>query len=350
MQFPVEASPVLARRVEVAVTGVGTVEAFEQVQVTARVPGAIEEVRFAEGDLVKKGAALAEIEPDRYRLAAQSARATLERAEASRSEVDAALARRETLEKRSPGTVKEEDLASFRARARITAAEVAQARASLDLAELNLREAVVRVPLSGILQTRTVQTGQYVQAGAVLATLVRRDPLLLRFRVQEHEAPRLRRGMRAYFTLRGTARELSADVAHVADAADPATRMVAVTARIAPSADEARPGAFAEVRVPIEGAVTSPVVPQTAVRPSERGFLAYVVEEGLARERVLSVGMRTTDGFVEVRSGLSPGELLVVRGGEALREGAAVRVARPEEAAAPAEGREPKGAPPGVNP
>jgi multidrug efflux pump subunit AcrA (membrane-fusion protein) len=68
------------------------------------------------------------------------------------------------------------------------------------------------------------------------------------------------------------------------------------------------------------------VIPQTAVRPSERGFLAYVVEGDVARERELTLGLRTADGRVEVRSGVKPGEKLVIRGAEALQDGAKVRV------------------------
>jgi multidrug efflux pump subunit AcrA (membrane-fusion protein) len=68
------------------------------------------------------------------------------------------------------------------------------------------------------------------------------------------------------------------------------------------------------------------VIPQTAVRPSERGFLAYIVEGDVARERELTLGLRTADGRVEVRSGVKPGEKLVIRGAEALQDGARVRV------------------------
>ncbi len=65
---------------------------------------------------------------------------------------------------------------------------------------------------------------------------------------------------------------------------------------------------------------------QIAVRPSERGFLAFVVIEGLARERILTLGMRTAEGLEAIRSGLQPGEALVVRGAEALYDGATVKV------------------------
>jgi membrane fusion protein, multidrug efflux system len=327
MAFPVEVQTIESRDVEYAISAVGSVEAFERVQVTARVGGAVERVRFIEGQTVKQGEVLAEIEPSRYALAVRAAKATLEKAEAAQAEADAGLARREAVEEKSPGLIGGEELETWRTRARAAAAEISSAKVAVDQAELNLREAYVRAPVKGVLQTRTVQTGQYVQPGAVLATMIRRDPLLLRFRVPESDASRLSIGVMARFQLRGEARPHSARLTHIAAAAEEASRMVIITAEIDdPSRDQLLPGAFAEVTIPVGQSAGAPVVPQTAVRPSERGFLAFVVEEGVARERVLTLGLRTPDGRVEVRDGILPGEQVVVRGAEALREGAQVRV------------------------
>ncbi len=327
VEFPVEVAKVEARRVEYTVSAVGSVEAFEQVAVTARVPGTVEKVDFAEGNLVDTGRILVEIEPERYRLAVQSARATLEKAQAAKAEAEAGLKRREAVNEKNPALVKEEDLDSWRTRVRTAMAELAQARAALDLAELNLRESSVRAPVAGTIQTRNVQTGQYVQAGATLATLVRRDPLLLRFQVPQEDSTRLKPGTHARFRVRETQRDFAAVITHVAASADPASRMVAVTAQVNdPNREALRPGTFAQVTVPIGASSEAAVIPQTAVRPSERGFLGFVVENGIARERVLTLGLRTADGRVEVRSGVRPGEMLVVRGGEALRDGTPVRV------------------------
>jgi multidrug efflux system membrane fusion protein len=176
-----------------------------------------------------------------------------------------------------------------------------------------------------------------VQPGATLATLVRREPLLLRFQVPEQDAARLSPGMKARFNVRESQKQYTATLTHVAASADSTSRMVAITARVDdPSRGELRPGSFAQVSVPVASPAASPVIPQTAVRPSERGFLAYVVERGVARERELMLGLRTADGRVEVRSGVKPGEQLVIRGGEALREGAKVRVTRSGQEAPPA--------------
>ncbi|WP_426752325.1 efflux RND transporter periplasmic adaptor subunit [Myxococcus sp. Y35] len=328
IQFPVEVAPVAAQDVEYVVDAVGSVEAFERVQITARVPGAVERVLFTEGQAVKKGDVLAEIEPARYAIAVRSAEAALARAKATLVEAEAGAKRRTAVNEASPGLLPAEQLETFEARARTAEADVASAKALLDQAQLNQRDAYVRAPMDGVLQTRTVQTGQYVQPGAVLATLLRREPLLLRFTVPAADVARIEPGMTARFAVRSVGGTFTAKITHVAAAADDASRMVPVTAEITgEAAERLRPGAFATVAVPVETRGGSPVIPQTAVRASERGFLAFVVEGDKARERILDLGMRTADGRVEVRDGVKPGETLVVRGGEALRDGVSVRVA-----------------------
>jgi RND family efflux transporter MFP subunit len=139
-------------------------------------------------------------------------------------------------------------------------------------------------------------------------------------------------GIRAAFKVRDDSREFGAELVHVGAAADETTRMVAVTAEVRdPNSAALRPGAFAEITVPVSTPRENPVIPQTSIRPSDKGFIAYVVENDTAVERVLTIGMRTADGQAEVLEGLKAGELLVIRGAEALRDGAPVRIAKPGE-------------------
>lgn len=327
LAFPVEIEAVVAERVEYSVTAVGNVDAYERVQITARVPGVVEHVRFAEGDVVKKGQVLVEIDPARYNLAVRSAQATLDRVLATQAEAKLNFERRDGAGPDGAGVFSKEDVEGWRTRTRTATAQVAEARASLDEANLNLRDAYVRGPIEGKMQTRTVQTGQFVQAGTVLGTVLRRDPLLLRFPVPEADAPRLKVGLPVHFRVTGTERDFTAKITLVADASDSTTRMVPIVAEIDdPQKDTLRPGTFADVTIPVGASEASAVIPQTAIRPSEKGFLAFVVKDNVAEERVLSLGMRTADGRVEVRKGLSTGEKLVVRGAEPLRDGTTVRV------------------------
>lgn len=327
-RFPVEVAPVASTRVEYTIQAVGSVEAFEEVAATARVAGVVERVRFQEGDRVDAGTVLAEIDTERYRLAVDAAEAALARAEAGVAEARAGLERRESVNAKNPDLVRAEEVDAWRTQLAAATAEAEERRTALALAELNFRDAFVRPPAAGVVQTRSVETGRYVQPGTVIATLLRREPLLLRFRVPEGEVAPLAPGQEVRFRLRGArGQSYRATISLVAAAADPRDRMVAITARIDdPGRAELRPGAFAEIDIPVGSAAEAPVIPQTAIRPTDRGFLAFVVEEGVARERLLELGLRTADGRVEVRRGLAPGERLVVRGAEALREGAAVAI------------------------
>jgi len=336
LQFPVEVETVGAKKVEYAVRAVGSVEAFEEVQVTARVAGVIEKVGFAEGDQVKDGQALAEIEPRRFQIAVEQARATLARVEAEKRDAVSALDRRTQANEKSPGLVKAEDIENLRTKVAAQEAQTAEVKSQLNLAELNLRDAFVRAPMAGQIESRDVRTGQYVTPGAKVATLLRRDPLLVRFPVAESESSKLTRDLAIRFTLREGGTEYRAIITHIAQSADATTRMVPVVARVDDKkATELRPGAFVQVVVPIETRENAAVIPETAVRPSERGFVAFVVDGEVARERVVTLGLRTLDGRVEVQSGLQVGDALIIRGGEALSDGAKVRVAAGDGALPP---------------
>lgn len=326
--FPVEVRAIGMERVEYRVTAVGAVEAFENVQVTARVAGVLEKLHFKEGDSVKEGALLAEIEPQRYQLAVASAQGALARAQAAKGEAERELERAQKLA--AEGVSSGAEVSTWQTKLATALAAESESRAALGVASLNLRDARMKAPLAGSIQSRSVQTGQYVQAGTVIATLIRRDPLLLRFKVTESEAARLALGMTAEFRVTGGTSVQKAKVTFVAASAEAASRMVAVVAEIADGAT-LRPGAFAEVTVPVGVNEAALAVPETAIRPSERGFIAFVADGAVAHERIVDLGLRTPNGLVEVVKGLKAGESLVVRGGEALREGAKIRIggARP---------------------
>ena len=338
--FPVELRAVEPRRIEYVVSAVGAVEAFENVQVTARVAGVLERLHFKEGDGVKEGALLAEIEPQRFQLAVASSQATLERVRAMKAEAERELERAQKLA--AEGVSSGVEVNNWQTKLATTQAQEAEARAALGVASLNLRDARMKAPISGSIQTRSVQTGQYVQPGTVIATLIRRDPLLLRFKVTESEAARLALGMPVSFKVSGTSQAHAGKTTFIAGAAEANSRMVPVVAEVGDD-PALRPGAFAEVTVPIGANEVALAVPETAIRPSERGFITFVVEGTVAHERIVELGLRTPDGLVEVTKGLKEGEQLVVRGGEALKEGAKVKLGGVK--GAPSATKPPAGAP-----
>ncbi|MBK6911356.1 MAG: efflux RND transporter periplasmic adaptor subunit [bacterium] len=334
--FPVEVETVTTRKADLVVHAVGSVVAFEILPVTTRVSGTVQAVRFREGEAVRAGEPLVDIELERYELALRSAEAAYEKAKATLREIETGLRRRVDIQGNNPGFVSPEELDSWQTRAQSARADSAQAAAALDLAKLNFRDAHVPAPTAGTIQSRVARTGQYMQIGATVATMVRRDPLLLRFSVPVQDATKLTRGLSVSFAVAGASDSLRATIMAVSESADPQTRMVEVTAEVTvESAAELQPGVFAEVTVLLGESNDLPVIPQVSIRPSERGFLGFVVEDTVAHERVLKLGLQTFDGRVEVQEGLRAGEQLVVRGAEALSQGARVRIV---SAAKPAPG------------
>jgi multidrug efflux system membrane fusion protein len=345
LSFPVEVMKVEAKPHEVVITAPGMVDAFETIQITARVAGVVDRVRFVEGQEIKRGQVLAYIDSRRYALNVSAGRAAVAKAEATVADVEAALKRRENAVKNNPGLIPGEELETYQTKLRTARADADQAREALKLAQLNLSDSSVRSPAEGVIQTRSVATGQMVQPGTVIATVLRRDPMLLRFNATTAEAPRLKVGMPVEFTLKESQRAYTARITLVAAAADPESRLVPVTAEVESHRKFwLRPGSFAVVRIKLVPRREFPLIPQTAARPSDRGFLAYVVEKDVAHERVLKLGLHTAEGWVEVRDGLQAGETLVTKGLEALADGTRVRVVDPA-ASQPAPTAGPGGAP-----
>jgi multidrug efflux system membrane fusion protein len=311
----------LAQTQDVAyeIKALGSLEAEELVQVTAEVEGAVSEVRFHEGDRVGTGTVLASIDPQRYRLELQRADANLRRAQAESARARADLARRETLAEEK--LVAAEELQRAQTDTDRLDADAAANKAALEIARQNQRRSEVRAPRAGVINTRTVETGKFVRAGDVLATLVDTSRLRLRFKVSEAESLRAQPGQTLTFRVGALGgKPFSATVYHVGSLADPATRQVEVLAWVK-NPGELKPGFFAEVTLASETKKAAVVVPESAVQASERGFVVYAVQDDTARARQVQVGLRTGTGLVEIVSGLKAGETVVVEGSDRLADG-----------------------------
>ncbi|HVW30204.1 MAG TPA: efflux RND transporter periplasmic adaptor subunit [Polyangiaceae bacterium] len=350
--FPVDTMKVDAKPHELVVTAPGVVDAFEHVQVTARVSGVVDKVTFVEGQNVKAGAPLAMIDSRRYALAVTSAQAALEKAQATAADSEANLKRRQNAVQTNPGLIPGEEMETYETQVRTATADVNSMREALKLAQLNMEDSTVKAAMSGVIQTRTVETGQYVNAGTVIATLLQSDPMLLRFNVTTAEAPRLKVGMDAPFTLKESHDTYTAKITLVGGAADPDSRLVPITAQIDTGHKFwLRPGSFATVNIALTSQKQFPMIPEEAARPSDRGFLGYVVDGDIVHERKLELGLHTTDGFVEVKSGVDAGDVIVTKGIEALSDGSHVRLGGvPDTTGAPASSAHaPSGAPAGAS-
>jgi RND family efflux transporter MFP subunit len=318
----VRVASVVAQDVVYRIQALGSLEADELAQVTAQVEGAVSEVRFSAGDKVTPESVLARIDPERYRLEAERAAGAYKKALADQHRAEADLERREALAREQ--LVAMEELNRARQEAERLAADTAAAKAAWDWAKENARRAELKPPRAGVMNTKTVETGQYVKVGDMLATLVDTGRLRLRFKVSDAESLHARDGETVTFRVAALGeRDFPARIYHVSDVADPTTRQVEVLAWVK-NPGVLKPGFFAEVTLATESRKAALVVPEGAVQASERGFVTYAVEQGKARVRPIQIGLRTGTGVVEVVTGLTPGDVVVTEGSDRIADGARV--------------------------
>jgi multidrug efflux system membrane fusion protein len=336
--FPVEVHEVVTEEVQYSIDAVGSLEPQEEVKITARVAGTIERIFFEEGTKVTGDTALAEIDRSRYRLMADRAKAGLDRATAEAVKAETVLQNRKELKKKDPTYVVEEELATLTSQLNAARAAAAEAKSLLDLALQDVEWSQARSLVAGTINTRNVSTGQYVPAGTLLATLVDQSKLKLRFKVSETESVKLSAlmasGRRITFSVRPLpGKTFPAELLHISPQANPQTRTVECLALV-PNPDAVlKPGFFAMVRAVVETRQKAVVVADSGILPTERGFVAFVVKDGKAKQRSVRAGLFVREGWVEILEGLAPGDQLVVAGAAALRDGVDVAIRKPEATA-----------------
>jgi RND family efflux transporter MFP subunit len=213
----------------------------------------------------------------------------------------------------------------------------AEARAKVALAKKSSADAEVRSPLEGVVDRKHVALGQYVQVGDPIATIVDTSCVRVRFPLTSAESLRVREG--SLLTFRSPSapgKTYTASLTKVSDTADPRTRMVDCLAQVEGVCPDLKPGFFADVEVQAGGSPNAVVVPETAVTATEAGFVAYVIDGAVARRRVVTLGLRTPTGELEILSGLEKGATVAVRGVAALQEGTTVDVQGRQDAPAAA--------------
>lgn len=339
------AAPVVVARaavsdVEDRIGGTGELAAPDRAAIAAEVDGRITEVRVDEGSKVAAGALLLEIDPEKRRLDADSARAQLRDAEASFVVAQREYERAKALHEQGIASDSLLDLRGTelsRAEARRDTSE-----AQRGVAEKLLRDASVRAPFAGLVAKREVSRGDYVRPGQALLEVVALDPIEVEFTVAERDSARVVLGQPVEVSVAPYPDErFLGEVSAVSPVIDPRTRTMRVKARI-PNADgRLRPGLFARTDLGVAKRSGAVFVPVEAVLQRADGQVLFTVG---ADERVKRVVVKTgveREGQIEITEGLAGDASVVVRGHTALVDG--VLVARKNEDAAPA------AAPPGAS-
>lgn len=187
--------------------------------------------------------------------------------------------------------------------------------AELALARQHLADSVITSPFEGIIQTRLVAPGTYVQVGQPLIDLIRTSTLRFRGAMPERHAQSLRPGQRLLLQIESIAEPREVTVSRISPALDETSRALTFEATVMNPTSDLRPGLFAEADVNLDPDATSIVIPRSAVVRFAGVEKVWRVENGMAREVLVQVGREEHDQ-VEVLDGLSPGDTILLRGVE----------------------------------
>ena len=316
----------------------GRIEASRVAQVRARVTGIVQKRLFTEGSDVKAGQALFQIDPAPYRAAADSARATLAKAQANLTQAAAQAARFKPLAEAK--AISQQDYINATSAQAQAEADVAAARAALQTAQLNLGYATVTAPISGRIGRALVTEGALVsQAEATqLATIQQINPVYANFTQSVSDVHKLRRALAS-----GKAKALdrSMPVRIVAEegaelpqngkllfsdlSVDPTSGQVTLRAEVPNPDMQLLPGMYVRGRIAQVQVDQAMLLPQQAVTRSNQGDTVLVVgADGKPAPRPVKLGGAQGSDWV-VLDGLKPGEQVIVDGFQKMRPGAPVK-------------------------
>lgn len=331
-EIAVSVVPAERRPVSQSLDFVGRLEAPERVDVRARVKGVLEEVSFREGDTVQEGARLYRIERQLFDADVEQAQGALERAKAELSLAVIQRQRAQDLVARNAGTVVARDQAV--AHEAQSKGAVTSAQANLQTAKINLGYTDIIAPITGRIGRTAVTRGNIVGPDSgVLATIVSQDPMHVTFPVSQRELMAARKAskssdpsaidVRVRFS-DGTLYEQVGKIKFVDVTVDRLTDTVTVRADIPNPANLLIDGQLVKVELQMGEPEERVLVPQAALIADQAGIYVFVVEDGKAVVRRITVkGDAGTD--VIVTAGLSGGEQVVTDGFQSLRPGMAVR-------------------------
>ena len=293
----------------------GTVAASKTVNLVARVPGYLESVNFKDGAVVPKDELLFVIEQPPYEAQVELNKAALTRAQLELDRQQAMMKENATAETTVENWVSQRD----------------QAKAQLELAQINLQYTEVRAPFEGRLGARQVDPGNLVGSSGptVLATIEQLHPIYVNFNLNERDALHLRQEMRRLKIELGSnigkapvevglQNEQGYPHVGVLDFADNAlstsTGTIALRGLFQNEDTTLFPGLFARVRIPLGDPRPMLVIPPAAIGNDQQGDFVYVVNPSNVVERRAIVTGPLTESGLAVRNGLGPGDRVIVNG------------------------------------
>lgn len=287
----------------------GTIEANEEIALRSQTSGIVTALYFEEGSVARQGQSLLQI--DNSELKAQLSQAQTRQNLSAQNERRAS----QLLEKEG---ISQQDYD-------IALADSKALQAQTQLIRAQLAKTTVKAPFTGTIGLRAISVGEYVSPDIVIANLVNTNPLKLTFSVPEKYAAQIKNNVKLTFTVSGSEKKYVATVYAIEPSIEAATRTMQLRARAENSAGELRPGAFANISLPLSVIEKALLVPTEAVVPVQNGKKVFVVRNGKAQEVKVETATRREKDIL-ITSGLQAGDTVLTTGVMSLKPATPVKV------------------------
>ncbi len=330
---PVSVAAVGQSNFPVLLNGLGTVQPFNTVTVRSRVDGEITNIAFKEGDIVKAGDPLVQIDSRPYRAAVDQAAAKKAQDEATLSNSQLDLQRYQTLARQDFAS--RQQLDTQQATVAQQTALVQADQAALENAQTQLAYTEIKAPIGGRVGFRLADQGNIVTAAnqSGIVTITQVQPISVVFTLPETQINRVNDAMKRgdvvviAFSADGSRQLAQGTLAVVNNQVDTTTGVIQLKATFANPDNVLWPGQSVSVKVLVDTLRSVVVVPQSAVQHGQQGLWAYVVNDHQRVEtKPIEVGESNSDNVV-VTKGLSAGERVVTAGQYRLQNGSPVVIA-----------------------
>jgi len=328
--IPVSIAPVVKADFPVYLTGLGTVQGFNTVTVRSRVDGQIDKIAFTEGQIVKQGDLLVEIDPRPYQAALDQATAKKEQDEANLANVLLDLDRYIKLGEFAT----KQQLDTQHSMVTQLKAQIAADVAAIANAKVQLDYTAIKAPISGVAGLREVDVGNIVNAATQtgIVTIAQVEPIAVIFTAPEDQLPYIKEAIAKQplkviaLTTDGKKTLSEGTLAVINNQVDTSSGTIRLKAVFENKDHALWPGQSISTRLLIQTLKDALVVPDEAVQHGGNGLYAYAVNAANKAElRKLSVGY-SIDGRTVVDSGLSLGEQVITAGGFRVQPGTVVSV------------------------
>lgn len=313
----VETTQVAARTLARDLVVNGTIIAKSQVNVLPKTSGRILELRVDEGARVRKGEVIAVLETPELGWQLAQQKSALVSAEANRDQADDTLTRMRELA--TEGVISQQQLKATETQAKVAASQVKQAKAAISLMESQVANGTITSPISGVVLSKGLEVGAMAGPTTPIVTLAQAGSLQAKLPVSERDLGMVREGGRVTVTSVALPGEsFDGRISEIAPMIDPQTRLLTV------KVDLPRTGRL-KVGMNINGLIAGPThealaIPATALLTDGAEQIVYLARTGAAERVVITTGLRTGP-WVEVTSGLKPGDDLITTGASFVKQG-----------------------------